>query len=109
MEEEEQQKQDWHLQKNFAMSIIFLLITQTASGIWWAASITSEVDNLKSGDIVERVIKLESRLDEQGRILIRLDTTLNKLDATIAKVNDTVTRRESTIDRVEDFLKEKNK
>ena len=104
--EERRQHMDWHLNKNFALSIILLLITQTVSGIWWAASITSEVDRLKSKpDLIERVIKLEAKADEQGRVLSRIDETLNRLDETINKVAAEQQRRSTTIERTEDFLK----
>jgi hypothetical protein len=39
---------EWHNNKNYLISIIFLLISNIGATIWWASSINSDVEVLKA-------------------------------------------------------------
>ncbi len=93
---------DWHLNKSVAISIIFLLLTNIGSTIWFLSSINSDVDALKARpDLLERVIKLEGRSNEYGRILTRIDNTLDTFNTTLSKVSNELARRTPFADAVE--------
>ena len=75
---------DWHLNKNVSISIIVLLCINIGSTIWWASALNTDVQTLKNRpDLTERVIRLEARSDEHGRLLQKIDMTLDKLNTTI--------------------------
>lgn len=62
----EYQQEQWHLDKKVPIALIFAILIQTAGAFWWAATITSRVDNLESkvditADLKERVIRLEEQ------------------------------------------------
>ncbi|MED5549880.1 MAG: hypothetical protein VX529_11035 [Pseudomonadota bacterium] len=62
--------QGWHLDKRVPLALIVALIAQTASVIWWGASINERVNTLESQvtgsqEIRERLVRIETILDER--------------------------------------------
>lgn len=97
---------EWHLDKKVSISVIGLLIVNICSSIWWAATLTSEVDELKRRpELSERVIRLEATVDEHSRVLNKLTAVLDKLDVTIDKIATEQAKRSSRIDRLEDYMR----
>ena len=93
---------EWHLNKGVTVSVVALLVVNIASSIFWAATLTADVDTLKQRpNLTERVVKLESLTGEHGRLLSRIDLTLDKLDTTLDRVATEQIRRASIIERVE--------
>lgn len=45
---EQEKKEGWHLGKEIPITLIFLILVQSAGGFWWAATLTNKVDNLTS-------------------------------------------------------------
>ena len=79
--------ESWHLNKHISLSVIILLIINIGTGAWFMSGLSSDVNLLKSKpDLTERVIKLEALTSEHGRILSRMESTLDKLDATLDAV-----------------------
>lgn len=78
---------EWHLEKKVTLGIIFLLVANITSSVWWAATLTNDVQELKERpNLTERVIRLEAVSEEHGRILQRVSVVIDKLDATLDKV-----------------------
>ncbi len=96
---------DWHLTKALSISIITLLITNIGATIWFLSSMNSDVAALKARpDLLERVIKLEGRSDEYGRIITKIDNTLDKFNVTLSNVSNELARRTPFADAVEKGL-----
>lgn len=93
---------EWHTSKNYFLSIIFLLVTNIGSTIWWAGGINSDVEQLKARpDLTERVIQLETTVTVHNKYFNRLDITLTSLDKTMSRIDREQARRKSIVDRVE--------
>ena len=81
----------WHLDRRVPLALIISLAAQTAGMVWWAASISSrveqhasQIDALRSAEtaraiedrrISEGLARLDERLRAQTEILQRLDRT----------------------------------
>ena len=61
--------------------IILFLVSQTAAGIWWAASLSSEVGRLGGiqGSSIPAIEKAIEGLDEMGFRVDQLSTELEKI------------------------------
>lgn len=40
------EKDRWHVGKEIPLALIFAMLTQTAVGVWWAATQSAKLDNL---------------------------------------------------------------
>jgi len=88
------EKTDWHLDKKVSLSIICLLIINIATTAWYLSAAYADIQSLKAKpDLLPRVIKLESRVDEYGRILSRIDTTLDRINTTLYEVSKEQAKR----------------
>lgn len=97
---------DWHQTKPTAYTIIVLLSANILSSIWWAATITSDVENLKKRpDVLERVIRNEARLDEQSQIIIKITATLDHVADTMNKIALEQARRTEVIENAKKHLR----
>lgn len=93
---------EWHTNKNYLLSIIFLLISNIGATIWWASSINSDVEVLKARpNLLVRVIKLETTISLQNKYFNRLDITLENMNRTITRIDREQARRKSIVDRAE--------
>lgn len=82
---------NWHQAKVTVISIIIGLTVQFGSIIWWGASISNDITTLKSQiqpvtSLTERIIKLEVQQSEVGKVVDKLNQTLERLDDTITAV-----------------------
>lgn len=64
----ESSEKRWHLDKRIPIALIITLALQTAAGIWWASSLSERVntlerDSAKSAPNVERIVRLETRIE----------------------------------------------
>ena len=46
MKEEGDRREGWHVGKEIPLAIIFAIFIQTAGVIWWAATLSSKLDDL---------------------------------------------------------------
>lgn len=93
---------EWHTNKNYFLSIIFLCVTNIGSTIWWASGINSDVEQLKARpDLTERVIQLETTMEVHNKYFNKLDITLDSLNKTISRIDREQARRKSIVDRAE--------
>ena len=62
--------------------IIIFLVSQTAAGIWWAASLSSEVERLAGiqGSSIPAIVKAIEGLDVMGFRMDQLSTELEKIN-----------------------------
>ena len=99
----------WHQTKSITITIITLLITNIVSSVWWAASITTDVDALKTRpDLLERVIRVETIAEQNTRYYNRLSLILDKVNANMDRIDREQVLRASTIKRVERHLQYSN-
>lgn len=102
---EDNKLEKWHLSKSVPISILFFLIMQTFSIVWWASRIDIRVDALEKSRIEHeslnretnnyndrRISNLESLLPKiatiearQGDVIRRLDDNGVKLDRLLGK------------------------
>ena len=98
-------RQEWHQTRGLAISIILLLITNIISSIWWAASLTKDVEQLRSlPDLSERVIRLEAVSEAQTLYLTRLGSTLDKINTNMDRIDREQARRTSIVKRAGEHL-----
>ena len=95
---------DWHQTKGLSLSIIALLLVNIVSTVWWAATLTNDVEQLKNNanirvipKLTERVIRLEAIKDETNRILGKLVTSIDKLDSTVDRIDREQAKREPLV------------
>lgn len=70
---------DWHQTKSVSITIIILLLTNIVTTVWWAATLTRDVDTLKGRpNLEERVILLEASSLEKSKWIAKIDSTLDQ-------------------------------
>lgn len=77
------EQQDWHLEKKFSVSLIFLLCAQIAAAAWFAASTDGRVAQLEKATVAlaEQVSENRSwQIDQRVRVWERVDDIDNKMD-----------------------------
>ncbi len=103
--QERREHLDWHLNKSISMSVIILLIANLSISVWWLSGLNKDIEVLKAKpDLLERVIRLEARSNEQGRIIKKMDQTLDNINTTILQVSNELSRRKPFADAVEKKL-----
>lgn len=112
-QQEENIKVEWHLDKKFSISILFLLISNLISGAWWASEMSSKMDHLvKLPDKVEvlekDMIKMKTKLDLHDQYLGRLDHVLQNFELTLDRVATEQARRTTIIEKAEQELIKKS-
>ncbi len=90
----------WHNNKNYFLSIIFLIIGNIGATIWWASSITSDVEVLKAKpDLLERVIRLETSVELHNKYFDKFTISLDNLNKSIIRVDKELERRKTTFEQ----------
>jgi len=103
--EERRVRTDWHQTKNVSITIIVLLLTNIVSTVWWAATLTGDVDRImKKPELVERVIRLEAITEAHNLYLSRLSHTLDKVDANMDRIDKEQARRASIVNAAEAYM-----
>lgn len=65
MSQIEQENGSWHLSKSVPVALIVAIIIQSASGVWWAATVTSNQDSFRQNQIVLQEELQKNRLETQ--------------------------------------------
>ena len=80
-----QEKEQWHLDKRVPLALIVMIFIQSASAIWWAASVDSEMDvhqeqiqTLKE-DLKESKARTDEAVNAVGELKIHLQYTNDTL------------------------------
>jgi hypothetical protein len=78
-----EQPEPWHLDKKVPLALIVTLVLQTFAAVWWASGLSQRVASLEaltanSQDMLERTVRIETRVDGMKEILARIE---KKLDA----------------------------
>ena len=90
---------EWHQTKGISVSIILLLLVNITSTVWWAASLTNDVETIKAKpELIERVIRLEATVDVHNRYLSRLPNILDKVEATVNRIDKEQIKRAVMLD-----------
>jgi len=66
-EEEAQAEREWHLDKKVPIALIFTIVLQTVTVVWWAATTSQRLDQVErrqeaSASQAERIIRLEEKI-----------------------------------------------
>jgi len=105
-EETELSKEVWHKTKGISITVIILLVINIISTVWWAATLTSDVSQLKElaseysitvPKITERVIRLEAVTAEYQNVLSRLVSILDKLEQNVYRIDREQAKRTNSI------------
>jgi hypothetical protein len=85
-------RQGWHVGKEIPLAVVGVFIVQTASIIWFTATMVAKVDFMKDTEAVEKAAMVidQKRQDDdarrsEDRIILRLDKFDAKLDRMIEK------------------------
>lgn len=75
----------WHLDRRVPIAMITAILFQTGALIWWASDLSGRVGRLegdlsKASDQRDRIVRLETVVDGQGRTLSRIE---QKIDAAL--------------------------
>ncbi len=83
-------RRQWHIGKEIPIALLIAVAVQTGGWIWWAASISARLDNLKETATAAVILQaaVDRRQDEEAqrseaRILANLDRVNQKLDRLI--------------------------
>ena len=99
-------KEVWHKTKGISITVIILLVINIVSTVWWAATLTSDVTQLKDiakeysitiPKITERVIRLEAVTAEYQNVLTRLVSILDKLERNVDQIGLEQAKRTNSI------------
>jgi septal ring factor EnvC (AmiA/AmiB activator) len=85
----------WHLDKRVPLALILALLVQTAGMVWWAATISSRVDN-HDREIASLVSTNAGNAMERQRVA----ETLARLDERMAAQTELMRRMEAALARV---------
>ena len=85
----------WHLDKRVPISIIFALMVNAGTGVWYASKMDNRVSNLElataklesaesktennSSDNNSRLIRVEDKLDNMAAALVDLKSSLQRI------------------------------
>jgi uncharacterized protein Yka (UPF0111/DUF47 family) len=81
---QEQMSTGWHLDKKVPVGLMFTVMLQFVGFVWWAASVNERVTALErytsqSSAMVERVTRVETRVDGIYRQLEKIDRKLDRI------------------------------
>ena len=92
-------RDEWHNTKGLAITIIVLLITNIISSVWWAATLTNDVNSLKEAPkLTERVIRLEAVTEANTKYMNRLNRTLDIVNSNMIRMDKEQTKRAVMLD-----------
>ena len=84
----------WHVGKEIPLAVIFFLIIQTGSIIWWAASTSAQLNSQRDALAIAQTAQsaVDKRQDddanrEEQRLTAQLDNLSSKLDRIIERVS----------------------
>lgn len=89
-----QKSEKWKLDKHIPVAVIVAILVQTSGAIWWAATVTTRMDDMdrridtnaitinQSRIVLERMSRVEERVDGLKEQTNRIE---NKLDRAIGK------------------------
>lgn len=97
-EETELSKEVWHKTKGISISIIALLLINIISTVWWAATLTSDVSQLKERpNLTERVIRLETLTEVYQSGFNRTIALIDKLEQKVSRIDRELAKRTDSI------------
>ena len=82
----------WHNTKGLSISIILLLLINVVSTVWWAATLTSDVQEVSEEARLisfnrERIIRIEAKQELYDSVLSRLNNTIDKVITTVDRID----------------------
>lgn len=90
---DETEASNWNLDKRVPIALILAILTQTAAGVWWAASQTARLDTQE-----RRVAVLESNDSKMAEAQLRAAEALASIKASQDAMRSSLDRIERTID-----------
>ena len=90
---DETEASNWNLDKRVPIALILAILTQTAAGVWWAASQTARLDTQE-----RRVAVLESNDSKMAEAQLRAVEALASIKASQDAMRSSLDRIERTID-----------
>lgn len=90
---DETEASNWNLDKRVPIALILAILTQTAAGVWWAASQTARLDTQE-----RRVTILESNDTKMAEVQLRAVEALASIKASQDAMRSSLDRIERTID-----------
>jgi len=117
MSKEINMEKDWHQTKGLSLSIIILLIINIVSTVWWAATLTSDVaqikfDNKNLPSLRLRVAKMEGKVEGYDKVLTidlpllrlrvaKMEGKLEAYDKVLNRLIIVLDRLDTTVDRID--------
>ena len=94
---EDRMDNQWHLSKSVPLALIVAIFMQTLGAVWWASSITEQVEDV--------VIQLRDNDEENLRQWGRINRVEDKVDIALSTQRTTT----AILERLEAQVKENNK
>jgi hypothetical protein len=85
----ESEKQEWHLSKSVPLTIIFGVIVQTITLVWFFAVLRSDVDVNRAN-----ILRLDARTEQ-------LETAVHTQSLAIARMDENIAFIRASIERME--------
>jgi len=83
------QEESWHLSKSVPLTLIFAIICQTVTLIWFVASLRNDVD-ANAKELVRqdtRISSLESIVQAQAVTMARIDENIKAIRSAVEAMN----------------------
>lgn len=95
----EEVKQRWHVGREISLSFVATIVVQTALGVWWAASMSSELSYIKRdvGQVstqVQAVVNLNADVQRGADRNLEQDRRINDLEARTRELERALGKRE---------------
>jgi len=90
-----EQSREWHLDRKFSIGLLLAIIGQTGGAIWWAATVSSTVAELRATD-QKHEVTLQSLTTGRESNANRITT----LEATVTGIGTHLDRIENKLDRL---------
>lgn len=88
-------KENWHLSKNVPIAIIFALIAQSVSAIWFVSELNSKV-KLNERDIAENKLDIANGNSVEPR-LVRVETDISYIRRSVDDNKEAMLRLNNTL------------
>jgi hypothetical protein len=85
----ETEKQDWHLSKSVPLTIIFGVILQTITLVWFFAVLRSDVDINRAN-----ILRLDTRTEQLEAVVQSQSLAIARMDENIAFIRASIERME---------------
>ena len=104
----EVEQRQWHLEKKFSLTLIFAILLQSATAIWWASAINNRVEQVEKKAVETQIVHADKNKEQDARLLNLEDARqkagerLSSIEASMTAIAAGVQRIDTRLERLTD-------